>query len=152
MCVIKNEWIDIDNNGIFETFKSIKVREGYFGVYVYQGTSLDKKYETYPAWRLFIRIPERNVIKHDGFIETRITPSYPAIETFLKDVLIHEFRVDSTRHRKSDFKIKRRWLKNLIWDKLIQEAQMEIKAFDIPKIYYQSMELSDYGKIVYGLV
>ncbi len=146
------DWEDIDINGFFETRKAIKVREGHFGTYVYQGTSLDKKYNSYPAWRLFVRIPDRNVIHVDGFAEVRITPSYPALEMFLKDVLVHEFRVDLTRHRKSDFKIKRRWLKDLIWDKLINEAQTEVTNFVFPKIYSQCTELSDYGKVVNGLI
>jgi len=150
--VTENDWIDINDNGSFRVFKPIPVREGTFGVYVYQGTSLDKRYKTYPAWRLFIRIPEKKVIKTNGFIEARITPSYPSIEQFLKDVLIHEYRVDITRHRKSDFKIKRRWLKDLIWDKLITEAQMEVKTYNIPQIYYQASELSNYGKAIYGMI
>jgi len=115
---------------------------------VYQGKSRDPKYKTYPAWRLFVRIPERNVIYENGFAEIRVTPSYPALETFLKDILVHELRVDSTRHRKSDFKVKRRWLKDLIWDKLINEAQTEVNHFEFPKIYPQCTELSDYGKYV----
>ena len=146
------DWENIDLNGVSETRKSIKVREGHFGTYVYQGTSLDRKYTSYPAWRLFVRIPDRNVIHVNGFSEIRVTPSYPALEMFLKDILVHELRVDSTRHRKSDFKIKRRWLKDLIWDKLIYEAQTEVATFDLPKIYSQCTELSDYGKIVYGMI
>ena len=146
------DWEDIDNNGLFDTRKTIKVREGYFGTYVYQGTSRDKKYKFYPAWRLFLRVPDRMVVHVDGFAEIRVTPNYPALEMFLKDILVHEFRVDSTRHRKSDFKIKRRWLKDLIWDKLISEAQTEVTNFDFPKIYSQCTELSDYGKIIYGLI
>ena len=144
------KWEDINLNGTFDTKKSIKVREGTFGTYVYQGKSRDPKYKTYPAWRLFVRIPERNVIYTDGFAEIRITPSYPAIETFMKDTLVHELRVDSTRHRKSDFQIKRRWFKGLVLDKLIIDAQTEVRNFEFPIIYEQCMELSTYGKILNG--
>lgn len=146
------EWSDVVlEDGVCELRKEIPVHEGKFGLYVYQGTSLDKKYKKYPAWRLFVKVPESRVLHNNGMAEIRVTPTYPALEMFLRDVLVHEYRVDITRSRKSDFRAKNTWLRSLVWDKLLTEAQMEVGVYNIPKIYKQCAEFSESYKYLIGV-
>lgn len=134
-------WKDIPlkNNpfGQVGTLKKIGVKEGYYGVYVQPGSSKDRRYSSYPYWRLYVDVPETSVSLYNDRAYILITPSYPALKTFLRDVLIHEYRTDISRNRNSDFKVKQPWLKNLVWDELIGEAkaQMEIDAYNVPEIY-----------------
>ena len=106
---------------------------GLINVKIRKGKSLDPRYEYYPEWYLEIK-------DEDGRMLSNVSPSYRDVEKVLIDILVHELRVDRTRDRRPDFVKWRRWLKSLSTDKLIEKAQTEINAYDIPEIYYDCLK------------
>jgi len=98
---------------------------GKIEVKVRPGKSLDIRYKAYPEWYL-------EILGENGDITT-LSPSFSDLRRMLKDILVHEFRVDATRKRKKDM-IKE--MKEVVLDdKLISEAQTDFKMFSIPKEY-----------------
>ena len=91
-----------------------------------QGISKDVRYRFYPYWRI-------KIISDDGKSEAEATITYPQlIETF-KKILLHEFRVDTTRKRNPDFV---KWKKAFMELESFQQ-QLELSYFLIPDIYSQ---------------
>lgn len=134
-------WDDItleDNRyGDVGGWNKLYTTDGFFGIYVQPGKSKDKKYSTYPYWQLCVGVPQKSVKYYGGRPYVVVTPTFSQLAMFLKDILVHEYRIYLSRNRNSDFKVKQPWLKNLIMDTLIGEvkAQMEIDAYNVPEIY-----------------
>jgi len=93
----------------------LKVRKGY---------SKDKRYNYYPEW--FLEITDED----DENLTVNISPSWEALKNLIRDIKIHELRVDKTRERKNDAD---RW--EWAMKEAIEEAQTTIKDFEIPEIY-----------------
>ena len=92
---------------------------------------LGKVYNYYPEWYLEIT----------GEDETKITisPTWNQIKQFIKDVKIHEMRIDKYRDRKDDAD---NWMKEIT--NASKELQTELSHFEeknIPEIYKEQQLL-----------
>lgn len=110
----------------------VKVKLGYSKDERYIGPSGTRD-DGYPFWYLEITGGE-DVDKQGnciGKISTvSLTPSWTQLKTLIKDIKVHEIRVDLNRERKNDAD---RWQE--IMKQAIEEAQTKIKDFDLPGIY-----------------
>ncbi|GAI42832.1 unnamed protein product, partial [marine sediment metagenome] len=68
----------------------------------------------------------------DDGTETTATLKYPQISDMLKGMLLHEFRVDKIRSRKSEYKKYKRFLRDAI---KAYEEQLNLGHFGVPPIY-----------------
>lgn len=86
--------------------------------------SNDKRYDSYPEW--FIEVTDES----DENKKVRLSPTWEDIKNFIKEVKLHELRINLTRERKNDADH---------WDwalkTAIKEAQKELSDFEIPDIY-----------------
>jgi len=89
---------------------------------VIRGKSDDPKYSRYPYWGL--ELPDKDC-----------APTRNLIYALLEEILIHETRVDNTRHRKPDSII---WKKRL--DALSNRIQRSLREYSIPDIYLYDEE------------
>jgi len=88
-------------------------------------TNLSKVYNYYPEWFLEITGEDNNKIT--------ISPSWTQLKQFIKDVKIHEMRVDRYKDRKKDAD---RWMDTIT--QAAKELQTELSHFEesnIPEIY-----------------
>jgi len=90
------------------------------------GKSLDKKYDWYPEW--FIEVTD----EADSNKKVTLSPSWIDLQKLIRDIKIHELRVDKTRDRKNDAD---KWQE--IMKKATKEVETILDDFDIPKIYYE---------------
>jgi len=84
---------------------------------VIRGKSDDPRYSRYPYWGL--ELPDKDC-----------APTRNLIYALLKEILIHETRVDMTRNRKSDSII---WKKRLI--EIGNSIQRSLEEYTFPDIY-----------------
>ena len=97
---------------------------GKIEVQVRIGQSKDTRYDSYPEWYMKVTGEcGKSVI---------LSPNWPQLQDFIKDVKIHEMRVDLTRElRENDAD---NWEESI--KQAAEEAQRQIKDFEIPEIYY----------------
>ena len=88
--------------------------------------NLGNVYDSYPEW--YIEITDEK----DSNKKVKLSPSWNQIKEFIRDVKVHELRVDKTRERKNDADKWEREIKSAS-----DEAQTMIQDFDIPEIYYK---------------
>lgn len=87
------------------------------------GYSKKPSYDSYPYWAL-------RVTGESGKNHVILTPEKRQIECLLRDIIVHEMRVDLTRDRKPDaIKWKTRF------QNVLEESQRKVKDYDIPQIY-----------------
>ncbi len=102
--------------------------------YNYIGPSGTKE-DGYPFWYLEVTGGEeidKNGKPTGNITTVKLTPSWFQLKELIRDVKVHEIRVDKTRERKNDAD---RWDKTM--QEAITEAQTQISDFEIPKIYYE---------------
>lgn len=90
-----------------------------------QGKSLDPRFEFYPYWRI-------SLVGDDGK-EAKATVTYTELREALKKILLHEFRVDKIRNRKSEYVKYRKFLRELT----DYFEQLSLTHFSVPMIYSQ---------------
>ena len=87
-----------------------------------RGRSRDPRYEQYIEWYMEIE-------GEDG-VKTRLSPTFPEFASFIRQILIHEFRNDATRKRRAELAKKHQVL-------LGELSQMTIDMAAIPAEYYE---------------
>lgn len=90
------------------------------------GNSKDPKYDKYVEWYLEI------TDEFNPNNKVNVSPSWIDLKNLIRDIKLHEMRIDLTRDRKNDAD-KWEWAMN----EAIQEAQTQISDFEIPEIYYK---------------
>jgi len=104
------------------------MKRGAIKVVIKQGTPKSPHFEFYPFWML-------KVVGRNGDVAD-VAPSYLELKQILLDILTHELIVDRVYGRKPDFTKYRGWLKDLLQEDLIKEAQTRLEHFsEIPTIY-----------------
>jgi len=88
------------------------------------GISKDKRFKFYPYWRL--------KITGDDGTQTTATLTYLQLSDMLKKILLHEFRVDAIRRRKSEYAKYKQFLRKEI---KAYEEQLKLGHFEVPSIY-----------------
>lgn len=94
---------------------------------VRKGKSKDKRYDYYPEW--YIEVTDED----DNNKKVILSPSWKQIKNLIKDVKIHEIRIDKYRDRKDDAD---NWMREIT--NASKELQTEIQHFEeenIPDIY-----------------
>lgn len=104
---------------------------GEIEVKVRAGKSKDTRYDEYTEWYL-------EITGEDG-TKISISPSFPDLRKMLRDIALHEFRVDATRTRNKD--MIKQMKKVILDDNLVKEAQTDFDAFNIPEIYHKINKL-----------
>jgi hypothetical protein len=94
---------------------------GKISVKVRIGTSHNGSYNCYPEWYL-------EVEGEDG-VKTRLSPKFEDLKNVIRDILLHEKKVDMTRDRVPNFPKWKEFLK-----KVIEETE-KIKPENIELIY-----------------
>ena len=105
------------------------------------GTSLDKRYigpsgtikDGYPFW--YLEIIGGEDVDEDGRCIGKISsvvlaPTWKQFKELIREIRVHERRIDLTRERKNDTG---NWENAM--NKAIKESQTKLKEFEIPEIY-----------------
>jgi hypothetical protein len=104
---------------------------GKIKVKVRLGKSKNSRYSYYPEWYL-------EVEGEDG-IKTTLSPTFEEMIMAIRDILIHERKVDMTRERKPDFE---RWKQKLLQTiKEVESMKIDLRFDDY--IYLQQKKLKN---------
>ncbi len=79
----------------------------------------------YPYWSL--EVTDRNNSK----IKSIVTPSYLELKKVLKEILVHELRVDVAIGKRNEFKK----YKEFFSPEYVEEAQRKITEYGLPELY-----------------
>jgi len=99
---------------------------GKIEVKIRLGKSMDSRYDSYPEW--FLEITD----EEDSNKKVKLSPNWIDLKNLIREVKVHELRIDKTRDRKNDAD-KWEWAMR----EAIEESQTKLNDFDIPEIYYK---------------